>query len=238
MENYNIYLIPVELEVKIREKGLLKAENESFVGINGQINTPKGFKELEIVKNILPYQSEEVLLNDLIEGLIDLKEKEVENLRIKIVKPEGEKIKINLKPEEFDYILEDDFITELEIAQNLIDRVKEVVGQMRDDIKKEANKNRIAISTCGSHDIYEVLEHSIITESISDELNSMVTSDYKTISEISVTIIEFIINEIKKFKTKEEIAKDFINGEDFYFISDTWKIIDENIASIISQKTK
>lgn len=237
MKNYNIYLIPIETETKIREASLLKVENKNFIGINGQINTAKGFKELEIVKNILPYQSQEVL-NDLIEGLIDLKEKEVENLRIKIVKPEGEKIKINLKPEEFDYILEDNFITELEIAQNLIDRVKEVIGQMRDDVKKEAGKNRIAISTCGSHDIYEILEHLIITESISDELDSMVTSDYKTISEISVTIIEFIINEIKKFKTKEEISQVFINGDNFYFKSDTWKVIDENIASIISQKTK
>lgn len=109
---------------------------------------------------------------------------------------------------------------------------------MRDDVKKETGKSRVSISTCGSHDIYRILERSLITESILDELDQMIVSDYQIINKISVTIIEFIINEIKKFKTKEEISQAFINGDDFYFKSDTWKVIDENIASIITLKVR
>lgn len=122
--------------------------------------------------------------------------------------------------------------------QNLIDRVKEIVGQMIDDIKKETKKNRIDISTCDSSDIYRILERSIVMESVLDELDQMVISNYETIREIGVSIIEFITNEIKKFKTKEEISQAFINGKDFYFSSDTWQVIDENIASIIRLKVR
>lgn len=231
MENYNIYLINTETEGIIKEKGLIRPENENFILIDCCINAIEGLKNLEIIKNIKTYQSEMEL-----NGTIRMLKKE--NVRIKIVKPEGKEIKINLEPSEFDYISEYDFITELETAQNLISRVKEVIGQMRDDIKKETGKGRVAISTCGSHDIYRILERSLITESILDELDQIIASDYQIINKISVSIIEFIINEIKKFKTKEEISQIFINGENFHFNSDTWQVIDKNIASIIRLKVR
>lgn len=242
MKNYNIYLINKETEEKIKSEGLLKDENKNLIKIYNQINNGEVFDDLEITKNIVLYQSKSEL-NATIKQLVDIKVflptlYQEENLTIKIVKPEGKEIKIDLEPSEFDYISEYDFLTELETTQNLIDRVKEIVGQMIDDIRKETKKNRIDISTCDSSDIYRILERSIIMESILDELDQMVISNYETIREIGVSIIEFITNEIKKFKTKEEISQAFINGEDFYFSSDTWKIIDEDITSIIRLKVR
>ena len=242
MKNYNIYLINKETEEKIKSEGLLKDENKNLIKIYNQINNGEVFDDLEITKNIVLYQSKSEL-NATIKQLVDIKVflptlYQEENLTIKIVKPEGKEIKIDLEPSEFDYISEYDFLTELETTQNLIDRVKEIVGQMIDDIRKETKKNRIDISTCDTSDIYRILERSIIMESILDELDQMVISNYETIREIGVSIIEFITNEIKKFKTKEEISQAFINGEDFYFSSDTWKIIDEDITSIIRLKVR
>ena len=242
MKIYNIYLINTETEEKIKSEGLLKDENKNLIKIYNQINNEEVFDDLEITKSIVLYQSESEL-NNIINQLICIKSflpvlYEKEDLKIKIVKPEGENIKIDLEPSEFDYISEYDFIKELETKQNLIDRVKEVVGQMIVDIKKETKKNKIAISTRDSSDIYRILERSIIMESILDELDQMVISNYETIREIGGSIIEFITNEIKTFKTKEEISQAFINGENFYFNSDTRKIIDENIASIIKLKVR
>lgn len=242
MKNYNIYLINKEIEKKIKLKDLLKDENKNLIKIYNQINNEDIFDNLEITKSIVLYQSESELDN-ILNQLICVKSflpvlYEKEDLTIKIVKPEGKDIKIDLEPSEFDYISEYDFLTELETTQNLIDRVKEIVGQMIDDIRKETKKNRIDISTCDSSDIYRILERSIIMESILDELEEMITSDYETIREIGVSIIEFITNEIKKFKTKEGISQAFTSGEDFYFSSDTWKIIDEDIASIIRLKMR
>ena len=236
MKNYNIYLINKEIEKKIKLKDLLKDENKNLIKIYNQINNEEVFNDLEITKSIVLYQSESEL-NNIINQLICIKSflptlYEKEDITIKIVKPEGENIKIDLELSEYD------FLTELETTQNLIDRVKEIVDQMIDDIRKETKKNRIDISTCDSSDIYRILERSIIMESILDELDQMVISNYETIREIGVSIIKFITNEIKKFKTKEEISQAFINGEDFYFKSDTWKVIGENIASIIRLKVR
>lgn len=242
MKNYNIYLINTETEEIIKEKGLIKDENKNLIKIYSQITNEEALEDLEITKSIVLYQSESEL-NNIINQLICVKSflpslYEEKNMTIKIVKPDGENIKIDLEPSEFDYISEYNFLKELEITQNLISRVQEVIGKITDDIRKETKENKIKVSTCVSHNIFGELERSIMMESILDELEEMITSDYKIISEVGVSIIEFVINEIKKFKTKEEISQIFINGEDFHFNSDTWQIIDKNIASIIRLKIR
>lgn len=242
MKIYNIYLINKGTEEKIKQEDLLKDENKNLIKIYNQINNEDVFDDLEITKTIVLYQSESELDN-IINQLTCIKSflpslYENEDITIKIVKSERENIKIDLEPSEFDYISEYDFIKELETTQNLIDRVKEIVGQIIDDIRKETKENKIKVSTCASHNIFGELERSIMMESILDELDQMVISNYETIREIGVSIIEFITNEIKKFKTKEEISQAFIKGKDFYFSSDTWKVIDENIASIIRLKVR
>ena len=144
MKNYNIYLINTETEEKIKSENLLKDENKNIIKIYNQINNEDIFDDLEIRKNIVLYQSKSELDN-IINQLIYIKSflpvlYEKEDLKIKIVKPKGENIKIDLEPSEFDYISEYNFLTELETTQNLIDRVKEIVGQIIDDIRKETKK--------------------------------------------------------------------------------------------------
>ena len=242
MKNHDIYLINTETEEKIKSEGLIKDENKNLIKIYSQITNEEALEDLEITKSIVLYQSEPEL-NNIINQLICVKSflpslYEEKNMTIKIIKPDGENIKIDLEPSEFDYISEYDFLKELEITQNLISRVQEVIGKLTDDVRKETKENRMRVSTCALHNIFGELERSLITESILDELDQIIASDYQIINKISVSIIEFIINEIKKFKTKEEISQIFINGEDFHFNSDTWQVIDKNIASIIRLKVR
>lgn len=58
MKNCNIYLINTETEGIIKEKGLIKPENENFILIDCCINAIESLKNLEIIKNIKTYQSE------------------------------------------------------------------------------------------------------------------------------------------------------------------------------------